>query len=97
VAGQHGYVYIDRESLRVMRISQQADSIPRDFPLQKAGSVLDYDFAEIGGRLFLLPLRAEVRLDAGKLQNLNEVEFHGYHKFSSNATVSFGTEAPVKK
>ena len=87
--GQHGYVYIDRETNWVTRISAEAEEIPTGFPIQKSSAVLDYDYADVGGRRFLLPLRAEVRIDAGKRQSLNTVEFQKYRKFAAAATVSF--------
>jgi hypothetical protein len=90
VTGEHGFLYIDRETNSVTRIVQEAEDIPAGFPVQKSGTVLDYDYADIGGTRFLLPLRAEVRLDAGKTQNLNTVEFQAYRKFVSRATVKFG-------
>jgi hypothetical protein len=92
--GQRGYIYIDRETGRVTRIAEEAENIPPDFPVQKAGTVLDYDYADVGGRRFLLPLRAEVRVDANNVQTLNTVEFQAFRKFSSEATVSFGEAVP---
>jgi hypothetical protein len=92
--GERGYVYIDRETNRVTRISGEAEDIPEGFPVQKAITVLDYGYADVGGRRFLLPLRAEVRADAGKLQTLNAVEFQAYRKFGSDATVKFEDDAP---
>jgi hypothetical protein len=89
VVGLHGYVYIDRETDRVTRISAVAEDIPAGFPVQRSSTVLDYDYADIGGTRYLLPLRAEVRIDAGKLQSLNAVEFQKYRKFRADASVSF--------
>jgi hypothetical protein len=96
-AGQRGYVYIDRETNRVTRIAEDAENIPADFPVQKSRAVLDYDYFDIGGESFLLPMRAEIRLDAGKLQSLNSVEFSNYRKFTSASNVNFGNSAPIKK
>jgi hypothetical protein len=96
--GQHGFVYIDRETNAVVRIAAEAESLPRDFPVRRAGSLLDYGFTDVGGRAFLLPLRSVTRLDALPLQHRNEVRFLDYRKFSSDATVTFGDPvAPVKK
>ena len=90
VVGMHGYVYIDAETGSVTRISSVVEDIPHGFPVKKSATVLDYDYAEIGGRRYLLPLRAEVRVDAGDLQSLNAVEFHKYRKFGADAAVSYG-------
>jgi hypothetical protein len=90
VAGLHGYIYIDPQTGSVTRISAAAEDIPADFPVHESNTVLDYDFADVGGRLYLLPLRAEVRIDSRDMLSLNAVEFHGYRKFGADATVSYG-------
>ena len=92
VSGLHGYVYVDEETNSVLRISATAEDIPAAFPVQRSSTVLDYDYAEIGGTRYLLPLRAEVRIDTKSLQSLNAVEFQNYRKFHSDASVSFGKE-----
>ncbi len=92
VAGEHGLVYIDRESKQVMRLDCEADSLPASFPVAAASRTLDYGLAEVGGRNFLLPLRAEVRMTArGDLpMTRNEVLFTGYRKFEGKSAISFG-------
>lgn len=87
--GQHGFVYIDRETNQVLRIIGEADTIPKDFPIQHSSTVLDYDFVDVGGRQYLLPLRADVRMATDRLNTRNLVEFHGYRKFSGESTITF--------
>ena len=89
VAGQHGYVYVDPETNMVLRLTREADNLPASFPIQRANSLLDYDFTEVGGRPFLLPLRAEIRMQSERGQNRNVVEFRGYRKFSGESSISF--------
>lgn len=89
-AGEHGYVYIDRETGSVTRISAITEDIPADFPIRKSDVVLDYDYADIGGRRYLLPLRAEIRIVTGNTQSLNAVEFQKYRKFGADAAIHFG-------
>lgn len=84
-----GLVYIDKQSERVLRIVMEAQGIPRDFPMQEARSRLDYDFIDIGGRDFLLPLKAQIFMRDGKMLSRNEVEFRLYRKFTVEATISF--------
>jgi hypothetical protein len=72
-----------------MRLYMKADDIPSDFPMQEAQSRLDYDFIEISGNPYLLPLRARVWLREGKMLARNEVEFRLYRRFSAEATISF--------
>ena len=89
ITGYSGLVYIDKETEQVLRIYTEAENIPRDFGLQSAQSRLDYDYIEIGGQKFLLPLKARMRLRQGKLLARNDVEFRLYRKFSADATITF--------
>jgi len=107
VVGEHGLVYIDRETRDVIRMDSQAVSIPRDFPMKGATRTLDYGPAEVGGRGFLLPLHAEVRLmpTSGPTVKRNQIDFSDYRKFTGESTIVFGDSAedkpapvpPVKK
>jgi hypothetical protein len=89
MVGQHGYVYIDRETNQVLRIVAEADTIPRDFPVRQSSTVLDYDFTDVGGRRFLLPLRADVRMATDSIHTRNLVDFHSYRKFTGESTITF--------
>ena len=89
VVGYKGLVYIDKETERVLRIYMEAVDIPRDFGIRSAQSRLDYDYTEISGNEYLLPLKARVRMRHGKLLARNEVEFRLYRKFSADASISF--------
>jgi len=89
IVGQHGFVYIDRETNRVLRIWAAADSIPWDFPVQETSTMLDYDFTAISGQKFLLPLRADVRIGSTQMHTRNVLEFENYQKFGADATISF--------
>ena len=97
--GFHGEVFADRESKTVMRIKLDCDDIPADFPIQSVSLDLNYDTVEIGGKQFVLPLQSDVRSREGKFLSWNEVSYHSYHKYSSDASISFDTPdaPPVKK
>lgn len=86
---QKGVVYVDRETNQVMRFSAEADQIPGDWPIVRTPEVLDYDYAMIGGRSFLLPVRVDTRVVLKGQQSRNVVEFVNYRKFSGEATVNF--------
>lgn len=88
VAGQHGYLYIDKETNQILRIVEEAD-IPETFPVRSSSTVLDYDFTAISGRKFLLPLRAEVRMATDHVRTKNVVLFQGYRKFTGESTITF--------
>jgi hypothetical protein len=97
VAGQHGFAYVDPENNTVLRLTREADNLPLSFPIQRASAVLDYDFTDVGGRPFLLPLRAEIRMLSEGGQNRNVVEFSGYRKFSGESSISFELTDDKKK
>ena len=90
VAAFSGLIFVDGETSQVMRITHAAEAIPADFPVAGTPASLDYGFAEIGGRTFLLPLQAElVVLMRDGSRNRNLIEFGNYRKFSSETTLTF--------
>lgn len=91
----HGSVYLDRESSRVVKFVLEAGGIPADFPVRRAVTTVDYDFAEIGGKPYLLPLRADVRLGTEGQFARNDVQFVNYRKFSADASLSFDMPASM--
>lgn len=92
--GYRGLVFVDRETNEVNRITLDAD-MPPTFPVQMATTVLDYDSTDISGVKFMLPLRAEVRMRAGKDLIKNEVEFRLYRKFGADTSIKFDTPEPL--
>ncbi len=91
--GYRGLLYVDRDTLTVLRITLEA-LLPPDFPLQQVATVLDYDFAEIAGGRYMLPLKAVMRMREGKLLAKNDVEFRLYRKFTAEATVTYEPPPP---
>ncbi len=97
VAGQHGFLYVDREASRIVRIIAFADSLPADFPVTSASTVLDYDFVDISGQKFLLPLHADARMATIQLRTRNVMNFTAYRKFAGESTITFQVPPDVKK
>src|SRR5579883_1584287 len=89
ITGQRGLVYVDAASGRIVRVIAESEAIPPDFPVRSSSRTVDYGFARVGDRTYLLPLRAEARIDAGRLQTRNVVEFHDYRKFEGQSTITF--------
>ena len=92
VPGYHGLIYADRDTLKVTRITMECDDIPAAFPVQEASEVLDYEFFDISGTQFLLPMKADLRFRAPHELVWNEIEFHLYRKFTADSSITF---APV--
>jgi hypothetical protein len=95
VPGYRGLIYVDANSPAVFRITMEAEGIPPSFPIQQASTVLDYDFIEIAGNSYLLPLRAVMRMREGKFLIKNENEFRLYRKFGADTTITFETPEPL--
>lgn len=89
VPGYRGLIYVDRDALSIMRVTLEAEDLPPAFPVQQAMTTLDYDFVDIAGSEFVLPLKATVRMRAGKLLTKNDVEFRLYKKFGAEATITY--------
>jgi hypothetical protein len=90
-AGYHGLVDIDPVSATVVRLTLEADDI-RDFQVSFASTTLDYDYADVGGRSFLLPLKAETQMRTGEVMTRNLVDFLSYRKFDVNTTLDYPRE-----
>ncbi len=89
VPGYRGLIYIDRDVPMVLRVTMEAVDIPPSFPIQEARTMLDYDFVDIAGNQYLLPLRSEMRMRDGRLLVKNQVEFRSYRKFGAEAIITF--------
>jgi len=90
-AGYHGLVDIDPGSGTVLRLTMEADDI-RDFQVSFASTTLDYDYADVGGRSYLLPLKAETQMRTGEVMTRNIVDFESYRKFDVNTILEFPRE-----
>jgi hypothetical protein len=93
-ARTYGLVYVDRDTKMVMKLHLECEGIPADFPIQNVTLDQEYDFAEIAGQQFMLPLHSDVRSREGRYQSWNEVTYRSYHKYSADATLSFDATEP---
>lgn len=91
--GYSGSIFLDRDAPVVLRLTQQAESIPPSFPIREARIQLDYEYKDIGGQQFLLPASAETYMRERKTLFKNEVEFTSYGKYSAEAVITFDTGA----
>ena len=84
-----GLVYIDNDLHVVKRITLEAQNIPGSFPIKKAMTILDYDFTDISGHEFLLPLKSTSEMSADGVLTLNELEFRLYRKYSTESDIKY--------
>jgi hypothetical protein len=94
VTAYHGLVEVDAKSHVVLRIIVEAEQIPPDFPIRSAKTTLDYDYTDLSGYTFLLPLKSEVLMSGGEsMQRLSE-DFRRYSKYSAESAIRFDTDTP---
>jgi hypothetical protein len=96
VVGLEGFVYLDGETNDIVRLTNRAVDIPPDFPVRQAITVLDYAPQDVGGKQYVLPLHADVRMGTGYIHTKNEVTFSGFHKFQGESTITFDTDGDDK-
>lgn len=87
----HGQIFADRDTKMVMRLHMECEGIPADFPIQSVTLDQDYDFEDIAGQQYMLPLHSDVRSREGSYKSWNEVTYRSYHKYGAEATISFDT------
>jgi hypothetical protein len=88
--GFHGTIEIDGDTAEVLHYDYMADRIPKELSLESALTTVDYAFAGVGGRDYLLPSRCQTEMHSPELSVRNDTEFREYRKFSSESTVTFG-------
>jgi VWFA-related protein len=90
VVGFHGTVEIDVETGDVLHFDYTADNIPRTVGLTRSVTSVDFDRVDVGGRPYILPVRAETELEGPNLASRNGIEFREFRKFAASSTVDFG-------
>ena len=96
IVGLEGLVYLDGETNDIVRLTNRAVDIPADFPVRQAITVLDYALQDVGGKQYVLPLHADVRMGTGYMHTKNEVTFSGFRKFQGESTITFDTDGDDK-
>lgn len=96
IAGYHGEVYVDKATLKVMRIKLSTEGLPADFPIKDVNLVMRYNYIKIGDSDYVLPQQAELRSrDDRNVLVKNEIEFRMYQKFGADASIQFDTPDPL--
>jgi len=89
VTGYRGLIYVDRDTEMILKLTLDAEDVPRTFPIQEAKDSLDYDYTKIGEQQYLLPLKGEVRMQHDKTLTRNINEFQLYHKYGTDTEIKF--------
>jgi hypothetical protein len=88
--GYHGMVEVDRETGAVLGLTYIADAIPKTCPIYLSTTAVTYDFADVGGKQYLLPASSEMEMRSRELWARNHTQYRDYRKFSADSTVRFG-------
>jgi len=88
--GYHGTVELDRETGNVLSLTYIADAIPKTCPISSSTTTVTYDFADVGGKPYLLPATSETEMRSRELWTRNHAAYRDYRKFSADSTVRFG-------
>ncbi|GIU77913.1 MAG: hypothetical protein KatS3mg005_1151 [Bryobacteraceae bacterium] len=84
-----GSLWIDPESARVLRIEMSSRRLPANYDIDKVEMTVDYDWVDIAGTRWLLPVRSEnLACVRGTFTCMrNEIEFRNYRKFQVESQV----------
>jgi hypothetical protein len=90
-AAYSGSIWIDQDTFHVLRIYEHTDSLPTNFPFDKAESTLDYRFVRIDGANYALPIHSEILTCQRASPNCtkNEINFQNYRKFGADSKITF--------
>ncbi len=96
-AGYRGEVSIDPVSGAITRLTQQAVDLPRDFPIQRDDTAVEYGSVDLGGEACLCPRRSvtiidELQRSGPHAHYLNRVEFTDYHRFKAESKIVADTQ-----
>ena len=87
-----GWVYVDRDTNMIMRITREAEGIPPDFPVQNVKQDTRYDFHKIGDenpREYLVPATSLITSKSGRIMVKNETEFRLYRKPGTESVIKY--------
>jgi hypothetical protein len=89
----HGEIFVpasgNREGRAIFRRVTVEPEMPSDFPIQDIHEILKYDYADISGQKFLLPIASDVTMRSGRIASRNEIAFRKYQKYSADTSITF--------
>jgi hypothetical protein len=97
VPAYSGGIFLDMDTHVVLRATLNADNLPPTFPVKMATTVLDYNYVDLSGDLFLLPVKSETQMSADGVLKRNDTEFRLYRKYSADAKITFMTDTPEEE
>ncbi len=92
VPAYRGLIYVNTNTHEVTRVTLEAVNLPPEFPVKMARTILDYDYQDISGRRFLLPLKARTDMSDSEFFSRNDTEFRNYRKYQVESELKFDTD-----
>ena len=90
--GYHGLLYVDKHSLRIMRITLEPEDLPESH--SPGSETVDYERVSVAGGDYLLPVADTYETHTGKTLYRNESVYRDYRKFTAESSLSTAMEAP---
>lgn len=91
-AGQRGKIWVDRNTFRVLRLDYELTDIAATFPVKAFTQTIDYDWIEIAGIKYLLPVLSDGKFTSqrsiGLTQSRNLIRFKDYQKYGTEIQIS---------
>jgi hypothetical protein len=93
--GEEGSLWVDPQSLDLVRMASRAAEIPPVLPLQETGTTVDYARMRIGDSDAVLAERADTTMiDDSGTEAYNRMEFTHCRSYAATSTISFGSKPP---
>ncbi len=88
--GEEGSLWVDAESLDLIRIESHATEIPARLPLEEASSTVSYAPVRIGGGNVLLAQQADMHmLESRGTESYDRIDFSHCRSYSTEAGIRF--------
>jgi hypothetical protein len=93
--GYHGSLFVDAQTLDLLRLEAVADGIPPALQLSEALDAIRYQRVKVGESDFLLPVSSELQVTSSAgMTNRNLTQFSGCRQFIGQSAISFGEPGP---
>ena len=91
--GEEGSIWVDPQSLDLIRAESRAAEIPPFLPLEEAGTNVNYARMRIGDSNALLAQQADSSMvDGSNVESYNRIEFTHCRSYTASSTISFDSK-----
>ena len=94
IVSYKGSVWVDKDTLQLIRINIEALGIPRELRLRAAESEVNYASARFGDAVVLLPSSSQITMQhSSGVDVRSRIEFSGCRQYGATTKLSFGDGA----